>query len=306
MTLRTLLPLSLAAACTFAPGPAFARPPLPLPATAPATAPAPPRLVTLQQPTPGRWHGELAAAAEVVRFQLLQAVPATPGRRLVLLVPILAGGDELMAQVARRLCARGFDVAFCERAGSAMQPPQRGPELQELFRRTVLHQRLLLRWLAAEENAPAATFVLGISMGGIVSTVLAALEPSLDGVAVCLSGGDLGDLVQHSSEGRVQRWRRWRRHHDGIGDDQLRWEFARQPYEPLAYAPAVPTAKVLFVSAEFDTVVPRRNQDLLWEALGRPARYRVPFGHYTAALAIDTILAAAADHFDRRRPDLRP
>ncbi|MCC7397565.1 MAG: alpha/beta hydrolase [Planctomycetes bacterium] len=306
MTLRTLLPLSLAAACTFAPPPAFARPPLPLPATARAAAVALPRLVALAQPTPGRWCGELADGGEVVRFQLLQADPARPGRRLVLLVPILAGGDELMAQVARRLGARGFDVAFCERAGSALQPPQRGEEIEQLFHRTVLHQRLLLRWLAARTPAPAATFVLGISMGGIVSTVLAALEPALDGVAVCLSGGDLGDLVQHSSEGRVQRWRRWRLRHDGIGDDQLRREFAAQPYEPLSFAPAVPTAKVLFVSAEFDTVVPRRNQDLLWEALGRPARYQVPFGHYTAALAIDTILAAAADHFDHRRPDLVP
>ena len=58
----------------------------------------------------------------------------------------------------------------------------------------------------------------------------------------------------------------------------------------------------MFVSAQFDTVVPERNQDLLWEALGRPARMRVPFGHYTSALAISSVLAAAAEHFTALMP----
>ena len=69
---------------------------------------------------------------------------------------------------------------------------------------------------------------------------------------------------------------------------------------PIRFAPAVPTEKVLFVSAALDTVVPRRNQDLLWESLGRPQRLDLPFGHYTAALAIDRVLSEAAEHFRGR------
>ncbi len=284
-----------AAACSFAPPPIHPRPPLPPPV---AAAPVPPpELRELKDLGDGRSTGVLAAAGEEVRFHLRRA-DGNGRKPLVLCVPILAGGDELMESVASRMRSHGFDVAFCARAGSALKPPQRGRDLDLLFQRTVLHQRILLAWLGSGPDAPTATFVLGMSMGGMVATVVAAEEPAVAGLAVCLSGADLGGLVLSSSERRVRSWREWRHTTDGVGDDHLRWEMQEfLVYEPLGFAAAIPTQKVLFVGADLDSVVPRRNQDLLWEALGRPPRLQVPLGHYTAALAIDTILGAAASHF---------
>lgn len=282
--------------------PRHPRPLLPPPVTASSGAVAEPVVVERTDLDHGSLRGVLAAGDETVRFELRRRPPAGTARPLVLLLPILAGGEDLLDGVARRLLDQGFDVAFCARVGSALRPPQRAPELDDLFRRTVLHQRMLLRWLRHQpEVAPSGWFALGMSMGGMVATVLAALEPGLDGVAICLSGGDLGGMMLRSSEGRVQRWLQWRRTTDGVGDDHLAWEVRQYlHHEPLAFAAAIPTGKVLFVSAAFDTVVPRRHQDLLWEALGRPARLVVPLGHYTAALTIDPILRAAAAHFRAR------
>ncbi len=306
-----LLPLLLAGACAYAPAPQYPRQALPptfSAATGPRTLPAP-DLLSTEDLGFCRQRGTLqsrdeASGGETVEFELWRTPDERTGPRpLVLLVPILAGGADLMQNVALRLQARGFDVAFCERAGSALKPPQRGPELEELFRRTVLHQRLLLAWLRTLDPAPHGTFVLGMSLGGMVATAVAALEPDLEGIAICLSGGDLPTLVPDSQETRVQAWVRWRRETDGIGTDHLQWELRRElDLEPVRMAASVDTKKVLFVSAFYDAVIPRRNQDLLWEALGRPARLTVPLGHYTAALAIDPILSAAADHFTSRIP----
>lgn len=311
------LGLALAgAACTYQPAPTRPRPVLPpaIPAHVAAPTLAPPTTKQLTQVGADRWRGELqappvegaAADAEVVEFELWRT--AGERRPLVLLVPILAGGAALMESVGRRLQERGFDIAFCGRAGAALKPPQRGPELEELFRRTVLHQRLLLAWLRAPEHAPpSATFVLGMSLGGIVATAVAALEPELTGVAICLSGGDLPRLVTASSERRVQAWVDWRRRHDGVGTDELVWELDRYlALEPVAMAASVATAKVLFVTAEFDTVIPRANRQILWEALGRPAQFSVPWGHYSAILAIDPIVGAAAAHFHALQPAPAP
>jgi predicted nuclease with TOPRIM domain len=52
---------------------------------------------------------------------------------------------------------------------------------------------------------------------------------------------------------------------------------------------------VLFVSARFDGVVPERCRESLWEALGRPERIDVPFGHYTTILALEWIVSRAAN-----------
>jgi pimeloyl-ACP methyl ester carboxylesterase len=244
----------------------------------------------------GHTTGVLVAGDETVRFRLRRH--ATPGRPMVLLVPILAGGEDLMDQVANRLVDRGFDTALCARVGPALKPPQRAAELDDLFRRTVLHQRLLLHWLRHGDAPPEHIFVLGISLGGMVATVLTAVEPTLSGTALVLSGAGIADLVVVSSEPRVQAWRRWRHTEDAVGDDHLRWELGtRMRHEPLRFAGAIATRKVLFVGGIFDTVVPAWHQDLLWEALGRPARLDVPLGHYSAALAIGPILDAAANHF---------
>ncbi|MCA8975162.1 MAG: hypothetical protein KDC98_10590 [Planctomycetes bacterium] len=266
---------------------------------------APPTLVGLDRVDATHWQGMLSGGGEIVEFDLWRADERDPeGRPFVLLVPILAGGRVLMEIVAEDMFDRGFDVAFCKRAGSAMREGQRGPELQQLFARTVLHQRLFLAWLRdATAFEPQPQFVLGISLGGMIATAVAALERELTGVAICLSGADLQSLVPASAEARVQRWVEWRKDADGVGIDHLRWELHEYlTSDPLLLASAIATDKVFMVSARFDEVVPGKNQDLLWEALGRPARMTVPLGHYTAALAIGPILGAATDHFRELLP----
>lgn len=290
----------LLAGCTTSAPPQHARPPIPAPAT-PAAAPLAAIELAEEHAVPGRTTGVLKCAGENVRFDLLHDATATAPRPLVLLVPILAGGKDLMESIAERMLDRGFDVAFCARVGAALCAPQRTRDLDDLFRRTVLHQRILLAWLRRQPTAPSAICVLGVSMGGIVSTVVAALEPDLAGVAICLSGGDLARMVTVSSERRVENWVTFRHREDGVGDDHLHWELQQGlTHEPLAFAAAIPTEKVLFVGARFDSVVPPRHQNLLWEALGRPLRLDVPLGHYSSALAIGGILDACAAHFERR------
>ena len=303
-TVTTLLLLLVClTACTIKPAPCYPRPVLRR--TPPPVAM--PELLELAHHDNGRSKGVLVSDGEQVRFEIRRAPSSmeTTGkdRPMVLLVPILAGGRELMGLIAQRLAAHGFDVAFCERAGRALSPPQRGPELDELFRRTVLHQRLLLKWLRHSDQPPPSLHVLGISMGGIISTVLAAIDHDLRSAAICLAGADLANLMLVSSESRVQDWLTWRQETDGIGLDTLHWELTQSlSHEPARYAASVPTEKVLFVSAALDTVVPRRNQILLWEGLGRPERLDVPFGHYTAAMALDRVISAAADHFHAHCP----
>jgi dienelactone hydrolase len=294
---------ALLGACAYAPAPATPRAPLPAEALGLRIADVePPELRDFVADAPGRCRGTLASGGETVAFELRHA-PDDPGRPIVLLVPILGGGAEILDLVAARLQQHGFDVAWCARAGSALKPGQRGADLEQLFRRTVLHQRVLLRWLRERHAAPSPQFALGMSLGGMVATALAAHEPELDGVAVCLSGGDIAGIIGCSDEPRVQEWRRWRREADGLDDAELHAELCHcLAHEPLRFAPAVATERVLLVAATLDDVVPPRHQDLLWEAFGRPARLSLPLGHYTAALAADAIVAAAARHFRGRMP----
>jgi dienelactone hydrolase len=258
--------------------------------------------VDLEPVRPGAkaFHGHLRCGEEIAEFTL--QCPAADRAPLVLLVPILAGGDTLMEIFASRLTGQGFAVAWCRRAAPALRPPQRGADLELLFRRTVVHQRMLLHWAQANALVDGrAPMVFGVSLGGMVATVLAAVEPMICGTAVCAAGGDLPDLLLHSAEGRVREWVAWRAREDGLGPLMLEEELRRLlESDPARLAPFVATASVLMVEPTLDQVIPLRNRTMLWEALGRPQRLQVPFGHYSAALAIGPILQAAGDFFRHR------
>jgi pimeloyl-ACP methyl ester carboxylesterase len=176
-----------------------------------------------------------------------------------------------------------------------LRPGQRGGDLERLLRRTILHNRMVLRWARQQPNLGGhRQGLFGVSMGGMVASVLMALEPKLAAGVICLAGGDLADIIRHSTEGRIVRWRRWRREVDGLGPAQIAQEIERELVtEPLRFAPHVAGDKVFLVATRLDQVVPMRNQDLLWESLGRPERLVLPLSHYSAILGLDRILSSA-------------
>ena len=289
-------------ACSTSPAPHHPRPALPLPGalvdnfalTAPVSAPE-------FGPAGGDrdaiyWRGSLRCADEVAVFHVLTP-RALPPRPLVVCLPILAGGADLMRQVAGGLARRGYAAAWVDRAGAAMRGEQRTPELETLFRRTVCQYRMLLRWAArrADLFAPAQRGLLGLSTGGIVGSVLLSIEPGVAAGALCLAGADLPSLLLTSQETRVVAWRRWRTEADGLAGTGLQHDLERElAVDPAHFGAYVASERVLLMHAAFDNVVPSRQHHLLWEGLGRPRDLRVPLGHYTAALALDPILDAVA------------
>lgn len=294
--------LLLPAACVTHPRPNTTRPPLPLQKEI-LTRYALPGPVQEEFLVPidtqrRTFRGSLTCGAERCEFRLmLPKNTRDAGERppLVLCVPILAGGKSLMWFLATALSERGYAVAWASRAGRAMSRGQRSVDLEQLFRRTLKHNRMVLAWARQQHDLfRPQQAVFGISMGGMVGSVLMALEPDLVAGVLCLAGGDLADIIQHSTEDRIVRWRQWRQQHDGLGPSQLAREIQREVLtEPLRFGPHVPSNKVFLVATRLDEVVPMRNQDLLWESLGRPERLVMPLSHYTAALGFGRILSHA-------------
>lgn len=297
-----LAALVVCAACVTHPSPEITRPPLPLRKEIRARygLPGPVREDYLVPIDRGQrtFRGSLTSGSERCDFYLMlpeKGRNAGQPAPLVLCVPILAGGKSLMRFLAASLTERGYAAAWTRRAGRAMTRGQRAADLELLFRRTLLHNRMVLSWARQQPDLlTRQQAVWGVSMGGMVGSVLMALEPDLVAGVLCLAGGDVADIIQHSTEDRIVRWRQWRQQQDGLGPAQLAWEVQRDLLtEPLRFGPHVASDKVFLVATLLDGVVPMRNQDLLWESLGRPERLVMPLSHYTAALGIGRILSRA-------------
>jgi hypothetical protein len=114
----------------------------------------------------------------------------------------------------------------------------------------------------------------------------------------CMGGADEALIVARSRERSVRRFRERVMRVHGLTDPEelLRLGQAQLSLsEPLRYAAAVDPRKVLlFKTARDRTVVPEA-QDKLWEALGRPRRITLPFGHIAFGLAFYYVVRHGAE-----------
>src|SRR5262249_10583453 len=120
--------------------------------------------------------------------------------------------------------------------------------------------------------------VTGISLGGIVSSLAAALDPTLNRGAFLLAGGGLADILWEMPE--AARYRKlW------IESGRKKEDLAKltEPYDPLTYADRLKGKRLLMIAGRVDEVIPPRCVEALWNASGRPPIRWYDCGHYSAA-----------------------
>ncbi len=231
-----------------------------------------------------------------VQFQWWQS--RHPGRRpLVVVTPILGGGEALARACVEAFVEAGMHVAMVERGPRILAPHWGIEEVERYLRRGIASRRAVLDWAETRSDVDTDRMAaFGISMGGIVTSVLLAAEPRFACGVVALAGGDLPCLLRYSTEGRLVRWREARSELLGISEAEVEARLRHAlPSDPCALAPAVDPRRVMFVTTRWDTIVPLANQELLWRAMGRPLRYDLPAGHYSGIVYLPFVLGRAVE-----------
>jgi dienelactone hydrolase len=146
------------------------------------------------------------------------------------------------------------------------------------MRQAVLDVRRAGCWLAAQPNVdPARLGVSGISLGGIVSALAAAVDPAIKQGAFLLAGGDLSTVLWEMPEGAPFR-KVW------IDSGRTKADLKKltDPFDPLTYASGLAGKRMLFIAGKVDEVVPPECTKLLWEAAGKPPITWYDCGHYSS------------------------
>lgn len=247
-------------------------------------------------------RGKLAIDGQELRFYCYLPKRWKSPRPFLSVLPILGGGEEINEMVCVRLARRGIAAGTLERRWKIFKSHEQVAELETKFISAVRQQRAFLDWIATQPRIDAQHLgVFGLSVGGMIATLVAAVDARVSCAVIALAGGNLGTLVVRADEIQTQRWVKERLQADGITPRELEERIARQvSVDPVRYAQYVDPRAVLFIAARFDAVVPHENIEALWDALGRPQRIRTPLGHYTSILVLDSIVAAA-DRFARER-----
>jgi dienelactone hydrolase len=238
--------------------------------------------------------------------------PLSAGRRPAVVVLHILGADfPLSRYMAARLADRGIAALFVKLPYYGERRPVGG---QQRFLSTDLERsmksmqqgvcdvRRAAAWLATRpELDPQKLGVTGISLGGIVAALSAAVDPTLNRGAFLLAGGDLARILWEMPE--TARYRAlWIESGRTFADLKA----LTDPFDPLTYADRLVGKRLLMVAGKVDEVIPHGCARALWDAAGRPPIHWCDCGHYTAVGYLlpairQTVEFFAAD-LDPRRP----
>ena len=211
-----------------------------------------------------------------------------PGRRpLVLMSPILAGNDLYIREFAAFYAARGMHSVIVYRQKEKFSADRPLTDMEDHFRQTVIEMRQALDWLETQEGVdPERIGTFAISLGAILSVILAAVEPRVKCSVLGLPAGHLAEVIMTSQDKAIRKRRKAYLEKNGWDEKRALQELKTViRSEPMLLAHRVDPKKTLMIVGVFDRVLGFSRSLDLWRELGRPPLIVLPTGHYTAYLA---------------------
>jgi poly(3-hydroxybutyrate) depolymerase len=226
----------------------------------------------------------------VVHAEFFRPNGPGPRRPGVIVLHILGADFPLSRYMAARLADRGVAGLFVKLPYYGERRPASGGLDAKRFlsadiertvtamRQGICDVRRAAAWLASREDIdPDRLGVSGISLGGIVSSIVVAVDPSIREGAFLLAGGDLSTVIWQMPEGKSFR-ARWIESGRTLADLKA----LTDPFDPLAYASGLRGKRVMMMAGKVDEVIPPASARALWEAAGRPPICWYDCGHYSA------------------------
>ncbi len=228
---------------------------------------------------------------------------ARAGRRpLVILSPILAGDDLYIREFAAFYAARDMQAVIIYRQKEVFSADRPLSDMEEHFRKTVVEMRQALDWLETQEGVdPGKIGSFAISLGAILTVILAAVEPRVRCSVFGLPAGHVAEIIMTSQDKALRKRRRAYLERNGWDTRRGLAELkAVIRSEPMLLARRVDPKQTLMIIGLFDRVLGLRRSLALWEALGRPRLIVLPTGHYTAYLATPYLKLATYSFLSRQ------
>lgn len=132
--------------------------------------------------------------------------------------------------------------------------------------------RMLTKWLKQKNGGQV--ILLGISLGGYVTNLTAAVSKAPDALISVFYANSLAYSVWHTIPGKFIK-KDFLKH--GFTYEKLKevWK----SIEPSNFTPQIKKENIFLLSADYDRYVLNEDSKLLWERWGKPLRKTYPCGH---------------------------
>ena len=212
--------------------------------------------------------------------------PSYEARRpMVLMLPISGGVDFSVESFARLFVTHGFNCALVHNRKVRIKETQSAEEVEAYFRQTVLDTRQALDYMVTRTDVdPNRLGCLGLSLGGIKTSLVAAVDRRIKCAVLGLAGGSMADITMHSKEHGLREYVQ-ELLALGVEPALIYGELKEKVRtDPLRLGPYLDARNTLLFIAGLDQVVPTWTGKQLRQAIGGPQTIYLLAGHYTSFL----------------------
>lgn len=153
--------------------------------------------------------------------------------------------------------------------------------------------RALISLVKAEKDGKI--IVIGLSLGGVISNLLAEVEENIDVLISLFYANKLSFTVFKSEAGKYIK--------KDFEKNDFSYELLKESWKIINPSPRKPVLdldKILLVSGKYDKYVLKEDTDTLWENWGKPKRYVYDCGHSGIVLSKGKIRKAVLEFIDKR------
>ncbi len=260
---------------------------------------------TLQQISFPSQHDTLQLQHEItIDYYAINSAEKAP---IILVLPIFGGNNSISSTFARYFAKHGFAAAIVHRQnkykeiGYLTHPNQ-------IMRQIIFDHKQALDWIESRPELDSARIgVFGVSMGGIKSALLSALDQRVSASVIALAGGDLPYLLSHTDEEKIKKERELLLKEKDISLQELQQKLSTEiECDPLNYAQYIDAGKTLIILAVFDRTVAFHKGIELKKKIGNPDTIYLLSGHYSAIIYLPYVKYQARKFLQRKLQLMKP
>lgn len=166
----------------------------------------------------------------------------------------------------------GVRTPASARFGGQLHPSPNLVRTNEAFIQTAIEVQALISAILARHAAPLG--MMGSSLGGYTSALLASLDDRLDFVIPVMPPASMAHLLWDHG-GKIQL----RARAEQLGLTRERFHALWALHSPLSHRPKVPWSRRMIVTALGDSLVTAEHTRPLWQHWDRPRHFRFPGAH---------------------------
>ena len=220
---------------------------------------------------------------------------------VIVLLPMLGGKGYFSLYMAKKLVNDGYVVLRFTRKKDFLSSGQ-GLEFEK---------KLIISYVSdviagikhikkIKELASRKIGIAGVSMGGIIASLVMSIYKDIDAGVFVLSGGNWKNIYLLSDDPYISKYRKKYFHNMSLETIGNTMDESFKDIDPINFVNVIPQDRILMINALFDRSIPHTSVDDLWNALNKPDRLTIPAGHYSSILFLPWISRDITNFFHKK------